>query len=112
MKSTQDKHYSLAVDTATIIAPDSTRLTDTANLRRMLYEDFVAELDNGFIRNHRFRDNPDYKGHNDNEVQLRFRSKSHTDDHGWPLLIPFAVRCSAPIDILAQRPTAKSASMP
>ena len=52
------------------------------NLRRMLYEDFVWELDAGFIRNHRFNENGDYKGRNKNEIELIFRSKSHNDDRG------------------------------
>ena len=66
-----------------IVAIDSTKLTDLVNLERMLYEDFVAELDNGFIRSHHFLHNAHFKGANKHEVELRFRSKNRTDDRGW-----------------------------
>lgn len=83
MKSDNRKHYELLPTTADITAADSTRLTDTANLRRMLYEDFMAELDNGFIRSHRFYPNGSYQRQREGEVQLRFRGKHFEDDHGW-----------------------------
>jgi len=82
MKDLIHKRYALVVDTTHITASDSTRLTDTNNLRRMLYEDFMADFDNGFIRSHRFYHNPDYHGKNSHEVELSFRSKSNYDDRG------------------------------
>ena len=54
-----DKLYAMAVDSSIVSASDSTTLTDVANLRRMLYEDFVAELDRGFISGHRWAKDPD-----------------------------------------------------
>ena len=82
MKSAQRQRYAFVQDSATIIANDTTRLTDTDNLRRMLYEDFMAELDNDFIRGHRFGENPEYKGRSKDEIELRFYSKSEKDDRG------------------------------
>ena len=82
MKSSQQKQYTIHQQQSEILALDSTGLTDMVNLRRMLYEDFVWELDAGFIRNHRFNENGDYKGRNKNEIELIFRSKSHNDDRG------------------------------
>ena len=84
--SSVNEEWSIVADTVAITASDSTRLTDTANLRRMLYEDFMADLDKRFISDHRFSHNPDYKGRNDNEVELRFRLKHGTDDRGWMIL--------------------------
>ena len=64
-----------------ITATDSTSLTDVANLRRMLYEDFVTELDAGFVRGHRFAVNEDYVGGR-GEVELAYRSRVGGADHG------------------------------
>ena len=82
MKSATRQRYAFVQDSAAIVASDSTSLTDTDNLRRMLYEDFMAELDNDFIRGHRFGENPEYKGRTNSEVELRFYSKSEKDDRG------------------------------
>lgn len=90
-KSPTHKQYAMMPDTATIIAADSTRLTDTSNLRRMLYEDFIADLDNSFIRHHRFYANYEYRGASPNEIELRFRSPKNTDDYG--RLVIDTVRC-------------------
>lgn len=82
---TKDKghdHYSICQAEGRIVGVDSTQLTDVTNLRRMLYEDFVDELDGGFIRSHRFSENPEFKSDNPNELELVFRSKSHKDDRG------------------------------
>ncbi len=82
MKSDQQKRYAFAADTSHITSADTTRLTDTQNLRRMLYEDFVMELDNGFISSHKWGENPDYQGQTKTQVELLFRSKNRTDDRG------------------------------
>ena len=82
MKSEQRRRYAFVQDSSVITASDSTRLTDTSNLRRMLYEDFMAEMDLGFIRGHRFSENPEYKGRSKDEIELRFFSKSEKDDRG------------------------------
>ena len=82
MRSEEQKHYAMAADTSHITSADSTRLTDTQNLRRMLYEDFVMELDNGFISSHKWGENPDFQGQTKSQVELLFRSKNRTDDRG------------------------------
>ena len=82
MRSAQHGRYAIVADSADIVSADSTRLTDTSNLRRMLYEDFMADLDNTFIRSHRFYHNADYEGRTPDEVELRFRSKKESDDRG------------------------------
>ena len=91
-KSPTCKHYAMQPDTARIVAADSTRLTDTSNLRRMLYEDFIADLDNGFIRHHRFYANYEYRGQSPDEIELRFRSPKNADDHG--TLVIDTLRCT------------------
>ena len=90
-RSKDHKRYALKSDTAIVTAPDSTRLTDTANLRRMLYEDFMADLDGHFIRSHRFRENTDAEGLEQDEVELRFRTKSQQEDRGW--MVVDTARC-------------------
>lgn len=82
MKSLDHDHYSLSQAEGHIVSVDSTRLTDVANLRRMLYEDFVDELDGGFINSHRFGQNGEFESANKNELELVFRSKKHNDDRG------------------------------
>ena len=91
-KSPTCKHYAMQPDTARIVAADSTRLTDTSNLRRMLYEDFIEDLDNGFIRHHRFYANYEYRGQTPDEIELRFRSPKNADDHG--TLVIDTLRCT------------------
>ena len=81
MTSPADKSYAIHPLTGVITAIDSTRLTDVANLRRMLYEDFVDELDGSFISHHRFFVDYDYEGA-PNEVSLVFRGRKYTDDRG------------------------------
>lgn len=66
----------------TITSVDTTQLTDVANMRRMLYEDFVTEFDKDFIRNHKFSVNEDFKGKSTNEVELVFRMEKDNSDHG------------------------------
>ncbi len=82
MKSFEHDRYSIRQHEGHIVCVDSTRLTDVASLRRMLYEDFVDELDGGFIRSHKFSQNGEFESDNKNEVELVFRSKNHTDDRG------------------------------
>ena len=91
-KSPTYKHYAMLPDTARIVAADSTRLTDTSNLRRMLYEDFISDLDNSFIRHHRFYANYEYRGQTPDEIELRFRSPKNVDDYG--TLVIDTARCT------------------
>lgn len=53
LPSPKSNRYFLAQREGVVYSADTMRLTDTGNLRRILYEDFVANFDNGFIRNHR-----------------------------------------------------------
>ena len=87
------KRYELQVDSvnAHIVASDSTRLTDTQNLRRMLYEDFMEDLTRDFISDHRFYHYADYEGASRDQVKLSFKAKRNTDDRGWIILD--TVRC-------------------
>ena len=82
MKSKDHDHYSLSQAEGHIVSVDSTQLTDVANLRRILYEDFVEELDGGFISSHRFSENKEYESSNKDELELVFRSKNRHDDRG------------------------------
>lgn len=82
MKDIDQDFYSLSQTEGHIVSVDSTQLTDVTNLRRMLYEDFVDELDGSFIHSHKFSENVEFKSDNKNELELVFRSKNHYDDRG------------------------------
>lgn len=84
MRMRDEKHglYAILPDRSVITSSDTTRLTDVANLRRMLSEDFMVELTRGFINDHRWAEDPDYEGRGRGEVELVFRSKNRTDDRG------------------------------
>jgi|GEM_PF-1235937 len=81
LKGSDQKLHLFRQDDATITSADSTRLTDFATLRRMLYEDFYDNFSNGFISDHRFRETDRNTG-DKNVVELYFRSKRRNDDRG------------------------------
>ena len=85
-----DKGFSLSQERGEIIAIDSTMLTDISNLRRLLYEDFVSELDADFIKKHLFYVNGEYQGAK-GEVELSFRDKKKRGDRG--AFVIDTVRC-------------------
>ena len=62
---------------------DKTAGTDFSNLRRMLYDDFLLNLDNNFIKDNNFRLNSSFSDKNKNIVQLNFSSKKYTDYEGY-----------------------------
>ena len=94
-------------DTSDIVAADSSRLTDVATLRRILYEDFVDELTHSFIRSHRWSENVDFQGRSADEVELAFRSKSHPADDRGRIVIDTA-RC---VILRASRKTGRKTNM-
>lgn len=85
-----EKNYDLSQSDGRITAIDSTLLTDISNLRRLLYEDFVSEMDADFIKKHLFYVNGEYKGAKD-EVELAFRDKKRRGDRG--AFVIDTVRC-------------------
>ena len=91
LRNAEEKHYAIRPDSSAIAATDSTSLTDVANLRRMLCEDFMAELTKGFISSHRWAENTDYEGRGKDVVELVFRSRHRSDDRG--RLVVDTARC-------------------
>ena len=81
LRHPDDKFFHIHQSQGIITSSDTTRLTDVANLRRMLYEDFVTNLNGSFIRTHRFAQNEEFHG-NPDEVELAYRSTKHPVDHG------------------------------
>ena len=65
---------------------DKTVGTDFSNLRRMLYDDFLLNLDNNFIKDNNFSKNSSFSDKNKNIVQLNFSSKKYTDYEGYLVL--------------------------
>lgn len=66
-----------------VYSKDSTATGDFKNLRRMLQEDIVNEIDNRFIKEHRYWQNTDYADADSNVVQIKFRSKKFKLDEGY-----------------------------
>ena len=81
LRSKEYNGYAFCQHRGVITAADSTELTDVQNLRRLLHEDFVDEMDRQFIREHRFYVNGEYEGR-PGEVELLYRSKKNSDDRG------------------------------
>lgn len=77
MKSPENKRYCIRPLAGIVVSDDTTRLTDTQNMRRMLYEDFVEGIDRSFIRGHHFAQDKEYKGKKD-EVKLAFWTDDKT----------------------------------
>jgi len=65
---------------------DRTAGTDFSNLRRMLYDDFLLNLDNNFIKDNNFSLNGSFLDKNKNIVQLNFSSKKYSDYAGYLVL--------------------------
>jgi len=74
--------FGLLPATGIITATDSTKRSDMKNLRHILYEDFVEELNREFISDHYFAQNTDYQPQNASDVELVFRSKKGDVDRG------------------------------
>ncbi|MEZ3591711.1 MAG: carboxypeptidase-like regulatory domain-containing protein [Muribaculaceae bacterium] len=66
-----------------VYSRDSAATGDFLNLRRMLQEDIVNEIDNRFIKEHRYWQNTDYTDADSNVVQIKFRSKKFKLDEGY-----------------------------
>lgn len=66
-----------------VYSRDSAAMGDFLNLRRMLQEDIVNEIDNRFIKEHRYWQNTDYADADSNVVQIKFRSKKFKLDEGY-----------------------------
>lgn len=82
MRNPNQKLYCIRPLSGIVVGDDTTRLTDTQNLRRILYEDFVDGLDKSFIRDHHFAVDTEYKEHPDC-VRLVFWTDDKTGrDHG------------------------------
>ena len=61
---------------------DKTAGTDFSNLRRMLYDDFISNFDNKFIKENNFSLYSSFVNKNRNLVQLNFTSKKYKDFDG------------------------------
>lgn len=66
-----------------VYSRDSTSTGDFANLRRMIHEDMVNDIDKRFIKEHQYWHNEDYVVDNPSIVQIRFRSKKFNSDEGY-----------------------------
>ena len=70
----------------TIIYKDKTAGCDFTNLKSILYHDFVTDLDNSFIKDHRFFVDEEYHDANRNIVRIGFKSTKYSKDFGAFLL--------------------------
>lgn len=62
---------------------DNTAGVDFSNMQRILYDEFIAEFDKKFIKEHEFKQNHAYKSTNENIIQLVFTSKKYDSDNGY-----------------------------
>ncbi len=70
----------------TIIYKDKTAGCDFTNLKSILYHDFVTDLDDRFIKDHRFFVDEEYQDANRNIVRIGFKSTKYDKDSGSFLL--------------------------
>ena len=82
--ATEKRLFMVKPTTGYIYFKDKTAGCDFANMKRMVYHDFVDELDGKFIKRHLFQVNDAFSSPNTNVVQLYFRSvKYGSDDKGY-----------------------------
>lgn len=62
---------------------DKTAGADFTNLRRMVYENLVDDIDENFIRQHSFSQNLKYTNADKNVIQIVFNSRKFPDDKGY-----------------------------
>jgi hypothetical protein len=74
--------YKIDAQKNTIKYKDKTAGADFSNLKRMLYDDFVTNLDNSFIKENNFTQNNSFVDKNSHLVQLNFTSKKFKDFDG------------------------------
>ena len=77
-----DNRFAFRQTRGLITAADTSRLTDYTTMRRMLYEDFVREMNRAFVKHHRFYINDENSDLKANEVDLIFRSTKYKNDRG------------------------------
>jgi hypothetical protein len=82
----KNSQYKIDAQKNIIKYKDKTAGTDFSNLRRMLYDDFLSNLDNNFIKDNNFILNSSFSDKNKNMVQLYFSSKKYTDYDGYLVL--------------------------
>lgn len=82
--TTEKRLFMVKPATGYIHFKDKTAGCDFANMKRMVYHDFVDELDGKFIKRHLFQVNDAFSSPNKNIVQLYFKSvKYGSEDKGY-----------------------------
>lgn len=81
-----NKNFLILPTNDTIIYKDKTAGCDFTNLKSILYHDFVTDLDDRFIKDHRFFVDEEYQDANRNIVRIGFKSTKYDKDSGTFLL--------------------------
>ena len=82
--TTEKRLFMVKPATGYIHFKDKTAGCDFANMKRMVYHDFVDELDGKFIKRHLFQVNDAFSSPNKNIVQLYFKSEKYgSEDKGY-----------------------------
>ena len=84
--ATHNENFFILPTNDTIIYKDKTAGCDFANLKSILYHDFVTDLDNRFIKDHQFFIDEEYQDANQNIVRIGFKSTNYNKDSGAFLL--------------------------
>ena len=85
-KLKKNAQFKIDAQKNTIKYKDKTAGVDFSNLKRMLYDDFIIQFDNKFIKDYDFKLNSFFKSQDDNIIQLLFTSKKFKDDDGFIVL--------------------------
>ena len=79
----EKKQYWIEAEKNVIRYKDKTAGVNFADLRRILYENFIDDFDGKFIKTHQFQQNHAFENDNQNLVQLIFSSTKYQDDNGY-----------------------------
>lgn len=65
---------------------DNSKSPDFEPFRYMVYDEFLKEFNNNFIKRHKFRQNSEFKNNHNNLVKLSFSSEKHSDFKGYVII--------------------------
>ena len=66
-----------------ILYKDTTAGTDFHQFRRLIYNDFLQDFNNSFVKKYTFNQNHNYETENKNVIQLFFKQEKFNDDFGY-----------------------------
>ncbi len=83
---TKQELYSIHPVKNTITYKDKTAGCDFSALKNILYHDFVSDINDKFIKEHKFYVDDEYKSQGENIVRICFKSIKYKEDSGYFLI--------------------------